>query len=105
MRTRALTCAGIGLMLVPATAGAATVRVRNIAFNPPVTRIHESRSVTWSFQDPHVTHVVASRGQTRFGRSAPKREGDRYRVKFRHRGIYRYACTIHPAMRGRVVVR
>jgi len=106
MRSRVLIGAGLGLLLVPSGATAATVRVKNIEFRPGVTRIGAGQTVTWKFQDRSVSHNVTSRGERRFRSSRPgMRAGTRHSVKFGRSGTYRYVCTIHPNMRGRVVVR
>ncbi len=60
--------------------------------------------MTWRFREPYVTHNVTSRGELRFASSADQREGTEYTVTFRRRGTYRYVCTLHPGMAGKVVV-
>lgn len=85
-------------------ASGATVRIQDIDFHPAAVVIHRGRSVTWRFLDPEVVHNVTSRGVLRF-RSSPTKRSGTYTVRFTKPGTYRYRCTIHPNMRGRVVVR
>lgn len=60
--------------------------------------------MTWRFREPYVTHNVHSVGALRFESSENQTAGTDYAVTFRRRGTYRYVCTLHPGMKGRVVV-
>lgn len=91
--------------LAAAAAGPATVRVDRIDFKPGVVRIDRGERVTWRFQEQYVTHNVRSVGRKRFRSSSDKQVGETHTVTFRRRGRYRYVCTLHPGMTGRVVVR
>jgi plastocyanin len=51
-----------------------------------------------------VSHNVTSRGAPRF-RSSPTKMTGTWSVRFAKAGTYRYVCTLHPGMAGRVVVR
>jgi plastocyanin len=89
------------------SAGAASTRtvvLKDIDFSPSVVTIARGGSVRWSWKDPEVSHNVTSRGRTRF-RSSDTRLKGTYTVRFSRKGTYRYVCTIHPNMVGRVVVR
>jgi plastocyanin len=66
--------------------------------------IRRGGRVTWRFVDDEVSHNVTSVGTPRFRSSATKLTGT-YTVRFRRAGIYRYVCTIHANMRGKVIVR
>ena len=94
--------------LVPASgAGAGAVRVvkvEDIDFTPQTLAIRKGATVRWDFLDEGVSHNVISRGRRRFAGSPVKSRGS-HRVAFRRSGIYRYVCTLHPGMDGRVVVR
>jgi plastocyanin len=80
------------------------VRVDRIAFAPQTLRVKPRTRVTWRFREPYVTHNVSSRGRPRFASSGDQREGTEYAVTFRRRGTYRYVCSLHPGMTGKVVV-
>jgi plastocyanin len=97
--------AGIGLGAADA-APTATVRIKNIDFSPKTLTVKKGTTVTWKFLDgdTNTPHNVASRGTPRFRSSATKQTGT-HKVTFRKRGTYRYVCTIHPNMKGRIVVR
>jgi plastocyanin len=99
------TSAGVGVASTPArSAQTRTVRIHDIGFHPSRLVVHRGDSVRWRFVDPEVSHNVTSRGHARF-HSSPTRLTGSYSVRFKRRGTYRYVCTIHPNMRGSVVVR
>jgi plastocyanin len=50
-------------------------------------------------------HDVTGRGPDGAWRSGPLAPGDRYQRAFYIEGAYDYLCTVHPEMRGRVVVQ
>ncbi len=89
---------------VASAAGSATVRAQDISFKPGTARIAKGGRVTWRFLDgQYVLHNVHSVGAKRFKSSRDRRDGT-YKVTFRKRGTYRYVCTIHANMKGKVVV-
>jgi plastocyanin len=85
-------------------ARSATVVIKNIDFSRHTVRINRGDSVRWRFADAGVSHNVTSRGRPRFRNSRSMQSGT-YAVRFTRAGTYRYVCTIHPSMRGRVIVR
>lgn len=102
--------AGAGLLSIgspgPASAGSGrTVVLRDIEFKPGVVHVKAGGRVTWRFQDQYVPHNVTSRGKQRFKSSGSRPEGATYSVRFRKAGTFKYVCTIHANMQGRVVVR
>lgn len=91
----------------PLDAGAAGVKrvvLKDIEFTPATVTIQRGDSVRWVWRDPRVSHDVTSRGRRRFRSSDTKLSGT-HTVRFRRKGTYRYSCTIHPGMLGKVVVR
>jgi plastocyanin len=84
-------------------AGTTTVVLKNIDFSRHTVRINRGDSVRWRFADAGVSHNVTSRGRPHFRSSQSMLTGT-YTVRFRRPGTYRYVCTIHPNMRGRVIV-
>ncbi len=88
----------------PTTAPAVRqVRLAHIAFTPATLRIHRGDSVRWTWADPYVAHNLHSIGTPRF-RGASDRQTGTHTVRFTRAGTYRYECTLHPGMRGRVIV-
>lgn len=92
-------------LATPADAGITkVVKLVDISIKPATVRISRGDTVKWQFLDGSAPHNVTSRGSTRF-RSSPTKQSGTYSVRFRKAGTYRYVCTIHPNMVGKVVVR
>ncbi len=103
----AVGAAAVLLAGMPAGAGAAgskTVTVKNIAFDAQRLSVSKGTRVTFAFRDDGTTHNVTSVGRTRFRTIADRRAGSASRT-FSRTGTYRYACTLHPGMTGRITVR
>lgn len=83
---------------------AARVKIENIDFHPGTVTIRRGGSVEWRFLDDPTEHNVTSRGSDRFKSSGTRLKGT-YSVRFPRAGTYRYVCTIHFNMKGKVVVR
>ena len=93
------------VMAAPAHgAGDRTVQIKDIDFHPARLVVHRGDRVTWRFLDEEVSHNVTSVAKPRF-RSSDSRMTGTYSVRFTRKGTYRYVCTIHANMRGRIVVR
>ena len=81
-----------------------TVVIKNIDFSRHTVRIDRGDTVRWRFADAGVSHNVTSRGRPHF-RSSRSMQTGTFALRFTRAGTYRYVCTIHPGMRGRVIVR
>lgn len=79
---------------------ATSVSIANFAFSPAAITVKAGTTVTWTNQDEDA-HTVAIAGAAV---SQPLQNGDRYSHTFGQPGTYSYLCTIHPFMRGMVVV-
>ena len=85
-----------------APATAAEVSINNFAFDPQTVVVSPGQTVTW-VNDAAVPHTsTARRGRWDSGAIRP---GQTFRRTFRRAGTYAYVCSIHPSMKGRVVVR
>jgi plastocyanin len=87
-----------------AGAGRRTVVLQNIAFTPSKLTVARGTTVVFRWRDGDTPHNVRSRGLPRL-RGAGDRTTGTHPVRFAKPGTYRYECTIHPGMTGRVVVR
>jgi plastocyanin len=83
----------------PPVVGATSVALRGNRFHPPVIQIKQGQTVTWSFDDNATTHNVTGKG---WG-SSDQASGT-FRHTFTTPGSYRYSCTLHFGMNGRVDV-
>ena len=98
----AVTVAALAFAAPGAAPPSASVRIDDFTFQPATVRIRRNGRVTWRFRD-EVAHDVTSRGTRRF-RKIPLRTTGSVSRRFRRTGTYRYVCTVHPGMTGRVVV-
>jgi plastocyanin len=82
-------------------AGAAVVRIANLAFDGKVIRVRAGATVRWLNQDQLQHSVTADNGGFDSGLIDP---GHAYERVFDRPGDYAYHCTPHPFMTGRVIV-
>ena len=82
--------------------GAQVVRIDNFSFNPPELQVPAGGRVTWINADD-VPHLIAS-ADNRFSPSKALDTNDRYTLTLDAHGAYRYFCTLHPHMTGRLMV-
>ena len=83
----------------PPVVGATHVALRDNRFHPPVIQITKGQTVIWSFNDNGTPHNVKGTG---WG-SSDQASGT-FRHTFTAPGSYRYSCTLHLGMNGRVDV-
>jgi plastocyanin len=78
----------------------AQVTIKNFAFEPGTVTIARGGTVTWTNQDSAV-HTV------KFGsdESPSLSKGQTYSKTFSNAGTFDYGCGIHPAMKGKIIVK
>ncbi len=96
--TLATTAAILGLA-APAVGAGKTVRVADDVFRASTITISKGSLVTWKWVGKH-PHDVRFKGF----RSKVQVNGT-FRHRFRKRGTFRYLCSIHSGMRGKVIVK
>ena len=80
------------------------VEVVDYGFSPAQLVVHVGATVTFVNQGSD-GHDVTGGGPGGDWRSGPLAPGERYSRAFALPGTYAYACSIHPEMRGSVVVQ
>jgi plastocyanin len=82
--------------------GGAQVVMKDIAFDPQTITINAGESVTWMNEDSVSHTVVADNGEFESGQLG---QGETFSFTFASAGTYPYTCTIHPGMKGTIVVQ
>jgi plastocyanin len=83
----------------PPVSGVTQVDAKDLEFLPPAIQVRPGTEVTWRFVDGSVPHNVKGDGF----RSRNQARGT-FVHRFTRAGEYRYTCTLHAGMDGRVVV-
>ena len=78
------------------------VAIYNYKFSPEVLTVPVGTKVTWTNKDD-VPHSVVS-SDKRFPQSGGLDTGDHYSYTFTDAGSYEYFCSLHPFMKGKIVV-
>ena len=94
----------VGGQVAISQAASRTVTLKNIEFSPKSLSISKGSTVTFRFRDDTTVHNVRSVGGKRFKAIGDRTTGSVPRT-FRSAGTYRYVCTLHPGMSGRITVR
>lgn len=79
-------------------ANAATVKVKNYKFSPGTVKINKGDKVTWKFVQGK--HNVKGKGF-----KSPVQRSGKYSHKFTQKGTFKYRCTLHSGMDGKVKVK
>lgn len=82
-----------------------SVTIEKFAFNPETLTIKPGTTVTWKNRDAVDHTIIAESGSTIQFRSKELGSGDSYSFTFSEPGTYPYYCSIHPSMRGTIVVQ
>jgi plastocyanin len=80
------------------------VEVVDYGYSPQQVTVHLGASITWT-NDGNDGHDVTGSGPGGEWRSGPLAPSERYTREFNLTGTFDYVCTIHPEMRGRVIVQ
>ena len=79
------------------------VVIRRLAFTPSARTVASGTRVTWSNQDGEAHTVTGDQGPERWD-SGVLAGGNAYSRTFTVPGTYQYSCSIHPEMRGSIIV-
>jgi plastocyanin len=88
----------------PASSGN-SVMIKGFAFSPDTLTVKPGTTVTWTNGDG-TSHTVASdAGAPVAFSSDPIANGASYTFTFSQPGTYTYHCSIHPSMKGTIIVQ
>jgi len=85
----------------PPSSVEAEVAISGFAFDPPSLTVKVGTTVKWTNQDS-APHTVASDGGD--WESGQLDQGESFTHTFDQAGTFAYHCSVHPAMKGTVVV-
>ena len=95
----------------PANSGSAppkavTVVIREFKFEPATVTVHAGDTVEWK-NDDIVPHTATADGEAQKAAfdSGTIRTGATWRYVARNKGTYNYICTLHPNMKGELIVQ
>ena len=78
-----------------------TITIKNFAFSPNTLTIKTGENVTWINEDSSSHRVKEGAG---LFESNTLGNGQSFTYIFTSAGIYNYTCSIHPTMKGKVIV-
>lgn len=81
---------------------AAAVTIQNFAFNPSQITVNKGDTVIWTNEDSF-THTVVSDSGSEINSPALS-SGQAYSHTFNTAGTFDYHCSLHPSMKGKVIV-
>src|SRR5262249_21588748 len=81
-----------------------TVNITNFAFSPKELVVEKGTTVRWTNHDGE-PHTVVSSDDPKAFKSRALDDGDAYEFTFTEAGTFAYFCSVHPHMRGTIVVR
>jgi plastocyanin len=84
------------------TGGGASVTMKDIKFNPTEVKVKAGQTVTWT-NDDSVGHDVTA-DSFKSGSAGGIEGGQSFKHTFAKAGTFTYVCTVHPGMKGTVVV-
>ena len=77
-----------------------TITINHFVFEPKELTVVEGTTVTWLHND-NVAHTIVSPS---LFESSVLNKGDKFTFTFTKKGEYEYYCSIHPSMRGKIIV-
>ena len=78
------------------------VTIQSYAFSPSTVTVNKGDTVTWLNKDSVTHRIVANDGSFDLGDQA---SGSSVKFTFTKSGTFNYYCSIHPSMKGVVIVK
>jgi amicyanin len=85
-------------------AAKSSITISNMAYSPATLTVKAGTKVTWTNQDGVAHSVTSSDGSSMAFDSGLLGKGQTYTLTFTQPGTYDYHCSVHPFMKGTVVV-
>jgi len=85
--------------------GSNAITIKNFAFSPATLTVRTGTTVTWANQDTAPHQIASDPGTPVAFSSDSLAKGASYRFTFTQPGTYTYYCTIHPTMKGTIIVQ
>jgi len=87
------------------TGGGNTITIKNFAFDPSALTVKTGTVVAWVNQDGASHTIVSDTGSPAAFSSDSLSTGASYKFTFTQPGTYTYHCSIHPSMKGTIIVQ
>jgi len=78
-----------------------TITIENYTFSPSNLTVTPGTNVTW-INNQNVNHRIVIQGLVN---SSILQTGQSFTYTFSNIGIYDYSCSIHPNMKGKIIVQ
>jgi plastocyanin len=85
--------------------GGNSIAIKNFAFDPSTLTVKTGTAVTWNNQDATPHTIVSDTGSPAAFSSDTLSTGASYTFTFSQPGTYTYHCSIHPSMKGTIIVQ
>jgi plastocyanin len=85
-------------------AGPGTITIRSFAFSPQEITVAQGTTVTWTNQDSAPHTITSDTGAPEAISSDSLSQGASFSFTFTKPGTYPYHCSIHPSMKGTIIV-
>lgn len=82
-----------------------SITIEKFAFNPGTLTVKPGTAVTWTNRDGVDHTIVSDSGSATQFTSDRLANGAAYTFTFNQPGTYAYYCSIHPSMKGTIVVQ
>lgn len=89
--------------LAPTGVNTEKIQIKSFAFSPETLTIKAGTEVEWTNLDQAPHTVVSNSGSEISSPSLSK--GQTYAVLFNKPGTYEYHCSVHPSMKGTIIVK
>ena len=98
-------CVALSLLAfasAPAFAGEAKVKIDNFTFIPDTLEVPAGTTVVWTNEDD-IPHALAAVGKA--FKSGALDTDESFSFTFTSPGVFDYFCSLHPHMKGKIVVK